>query len=344
MVNHQGITTHKPWLHYRKLAIVFFFLFLFLAGTLSAEASGQNIHEYSGEASVVNIQLLWKKINLVEVGPLPESGGALERTLLEKSLLGTLNARVLHATTIGLGDNARSEASVADVGVTVSGVSISASVLMAEAGASCVDGETLLFGRSHLANLVVNGHAIEVSGEPNQAIDLPGVRVVINEQSASSNSISVTALHVSAPGLADVALSSAEAGIDCYQEPPPGQEGDDFVTGGGFISGTPSGETANFGVGGGIKNGDYWGHLTYIDQAANLKVHATAITGYEIINETTRKISGTARINNRSGYTFEVTVSDNGEPGVDDTFYIDLSNGYAAGGAVEGGNIQLHIR
>jgi hypothetical protein len=58
MVNHQGITTHKPWLHYRKLAIVFFFLFLFLAGTLSAEASGQNIHEYSGEASVVNIQLL----------------------------------------------------------------------------------------------------------------------------------------------------------------------------------------------------------------------------------------------------------------------------------------------
>jgi hypothetical protein len=35
-------------------------------------------------------------------------------------------------------------------------------------------------------------------------------------------------------------------------------------------------------------------------------------------------------------------VSDNGEPGRNDTFAIRLSNGYHASGSLSGGNIQLH--
>ncbi len=39
---------------------------------------------------------------------------------------------------------------------------------------------------------------------------------------------------------------------------------------------------------------------------------------------------------------FVVDVSDNGEPGRQDTFALRLSNGYSAAGTVQGGNIQLH--
>lgn len=346
MLHQRVLKTHYSVEDFRQVGkslLVIAFVFLFFTLTMSAEANGQNgDHEYSGQAEVVDIKVLFKRVNLIKAGPLPLAGGAYHNSLLEKSVLGLLNARVLHAATVGHGNMTHSEASVANIGVTASGISITADFLMAEANASCESGQAAFSGRSSIANLVVNGHPINVSGQPNQTINLAGVRIVINEQSQNGDEISVTALHVSALGLAEVKLSSAEAGIDCYEAPPPDQEGDDFVTGGGFVTGTPSGEKANFAIGGGIRNGDFWGHLTYIDQAANLKVKDLSITGYEVVNETTRRISGTARINNQSGYTFTVTVSDNGEPGTADTFFITLSNGYSAGGVLDGGNIQLH--
>jgi hypothetical protein len=55
-----------------------------------------------------------------------------------------------------------------------------------------------------------------------------------------------------------------------------------------------------------------------------------------------RRIEGTAKINGQSGFTYEVTVCDHGEPGDADTFDLSLSNGYAASGNLQGGNIQLH--
>src|SRR6266571_1159454 len=78
-------------------------------------------------------------------------------------------------------------------------------------------------GSSEVAGLVINGTAIAVSGNPNQTVDLPGLRVVINEQSGSANGnrsdITVNALHVrafdplSGQTLADVVISSAPAHI-----------------------------------------------------------------------------------------------------------------------------------
>src|SRR5213594_4989480 len=61
------------------------------------------------------------------------------------------------------------------------------------------------------------------------------------------------------------------------QQPPK-----DFVTGGGFIFCTPSGAMANFGVGGGVKNGAFWGHLEYNDHSTSppMQVHGTGVTGY----------------------------------------------------------------
>src|SRR2546428_3790807 len=133
----------------------------------------------------------------------------------------------------------------------------------------------------------------------------------------------------------------------------------DFVTGGGFIvgSGTSSlaaGVKANFAVGGGVKNGAFWGHLEYNDHSTNppMRVHGTGVTGYSLGMDASkpneRVITGTARINGIDGFTYKVEVNDVTEPGRGiDEFSIELSNGYVAGfeygdGPIAGGNIKLH--
>ncbi|MBI4659701.1 MAG: hypothetical protein HY735_12745 [Verrucomicrobia bacterium] len=130
-------------------------------------------------------------------------------------------------------------------------------------------------------------------------------------------------------------------------EPPP-PECDDFVTGGGWITGTPSGQNGNFGVHGGIQNGELWGHLNYVDHATGMHVVSTAVTGYFVMvgDPLCRVIDFEVTIDGVPG-TAEVIVCDHGEPGRLDSFTIFLSNGYEAGGDLGetmdgGGNIQLH--
>lgn len=128
--------------------------------------------------------------------------------------------------------------------------------------------------------------------------------------------------------------------------PPPTVECDDFVTGGGWIVGTPSGAKANFGVHGGIRNGGFWGGLNYIDHGNRMHVSSTAVTGYTHISDVGRQITFNVTIDGEPG-TAIVKVYDNGEPGRDDVFEIQLSNGYSAGGDLGGsqkggGNLQLH--
>jgi hypothetical protein len=234
---------------------------------------------------------------------------------------------------------------VANLNLTVGGNTIAADFLMARASASCAPGGPVLDGSSEIVALVINGQATVVSGEPNQTILLPNGKVVINEQTRSVNKktgdITVNALHVVVNGVADVVISSAHADITC--QGPCACPGGDFVTGGGWITGTPSGARANFGVAGGIKNGALWGHLTYIDHGPDgPKVKGTGVTGYTVTGPTMRRIEGTAEVNGQGGFTYVVEVADNGEPGRNDTFSINLSNGYSASGSLRGGNIQLH--
>src|ERR1051326_6343186 len=82
-----------------------------------------------------------------------------------------------------------------------------------------------------------------------------------------------------------------------------GKDCEDRVTGGGWIVGTPSGGFANFGVGGGILNGEFWGHLNYLDHDADLHVKAVAVTGYEVDP------------NDTDGRLIDYDVTINGEPG-----------------------------
>ncbi len=122
--------------------------------------------------------------------------------------------------------------------------------------------------------------------------------------------------------------------------PVPPKKCRDFITGGGWING-PSGDKATFGVSGGIQNGRLWGQLSYNDHSG-VKVKSTSITGYFFIDAVTRQIEGIAKINGQGAYTYKVIVADNGERGRNDTFSLEVSNGYSASGTLKGGNIQLH--
>jgi hypothetical protein len=310
--------------------------------TLGADSSSA----FSGQATVVRATLpLVGTVVLSDTGPLPQSGGALEASLLNVSVPNLLSAEVAHASTIGQGDRSRSEASVASLALTVDGTTVEAALLSSHAMAVCGTGGPSTSGSSEIAELVINGQQVVVTGTPNQTVLLPdGGRVIINEQSSNGpGDITVNALHVTVAGIADVIIASAHADITCPSPPPqPPCPGSDFVTGGGWIP-APSGAKANFAVAGGIKNGGFWGHLEYIDHGdGHPKVHGTGVTAYTVTGPTTRHIEGTADIDGRPG-TYQVDVAGNGEPGRNvDSFSLTLSTGYSASALLGGGNIQLH--
>ena len=321
-------------------------LSLIAFGPRHATVRADSSPAFSGQAIVVRAALpLAGTLDLGDTGPLPQSGGAQEASLLDLSIPGLLTAEVGHASTIGQGDRSRSEASVANVATTAGGNTITADFLMARAMATCGPGGASTSGSSEIAQLMINGQTIDVTGTPNQTIQLPlGVgKVIVNEQSSSGpGDITVNALHVVVTGVADIVVSSAHADITCAG-PPPSCSGSDFVTGGGWIA-SPSdpGAKANFAVAGGIKNGAFWGHLMYVDHGFNgPRVKGTGVTAYTVVDPTTRDVDGTAEINGQPG-NYQADVTDKGEPGRDDVFVLKLSNGYSAGGNLAGGNIQLH--
>ncbi len=126
----------------------------------------------------------------------------------------------------------------------------------------------------------------------------------------------------------------ADGGNDCTCS--------DFVTGGGWITGTPTGARGNFGVGGGLKDGALWGHLLYIDHDSKIRVKGTEVTGYEVVDDETRRISGNCTINGQGGHTYVVEVADHEDAVPGYTFSISLDTDYSAKGELGGGYIAIH--
>jgi len=338
-------------------------------------APGANATTFSGQAVVLKGKVAGIGLpciagpsgcsGVVDTGPLGPEGGALNSTLvcypdgpncfvgLPDLTNGALHAEVLHAATVAHGSKSRSEASVANLAVSAAGHTIGAGFLMARAEASCTDGNASVSASSEIAELMIDGRKIDVTGGVNQPVGLPGGGfVVINEQVATVNAdncdVTVNALHVLGPVLipwtdTNLIVAQAHADIVCARPAPPPKcnNAKDFVTGGGWILTQTS--RANFAVAGGIKNGAFWGHLTYIDHGTGMKVKGSGVTAYNGTG-TARHIEGTAEVNGVGGYTYSIDVADNGEPGRDDTLGIVLKgpSPYAAGNKLSGGNIQLH--
>lgn len=308
----------------------------------SVQAFAEQSTTYSGRAIGVLVDTALADIKLADTGDLPKEGGIRDSTVLKVNH-ELVEASVFLSVTSGFDNKAQSEAATADV-TLLSGTpnQITADFVRANSIAIC-DGTN---GSSEIVNLQVAGQNVAVSGQPNQKVEVPGVlTLVINEQIDSShdntNEITVNALHLTLLTGEEVIVSSAYSDISCGQkEPEPTPK--DFVTGGGFIN-TDDGK-ANFGFVAGFKpNHDTLsGNLNYVDRAADIHLKSQSITSYGGEGNT-RTFSGDATINGEGGFTYTVTVSDNGEPGKDkDTFSIEISNGYRASGVLAGGNIQLH--
>ncbi|NNC77662.1 MAG: exo-alpha-sialidase, partial [Woeseiaceae bacterium] len=107
------------------------------------------------------------------------------------------------------------------------------------------------------------------------------------------------------------------------------------VTGGGKIDG----KNVNFGFKADHAPG---GNLNYQDKSVKMHLTSDTIDTFTADNANNQvTFTGTGRVGN-DFVTFLVTVTDNGEPGRDDTFQIELSNGYSKVGTLSGGNIQVH--
>src|SRR6266699_1870306 len=221
---------------------------------------------FQGQAAAVSGIAAVSSVAIADTGALALSGVALEAAALETSLAGGLSAGVSHAAVIAGGNAASAEAAVANVSLTAAG---------------------FLSGATTITAAFVMSRAVAVTEAANQIVFLSdGGFVIVNEQIAGAGVITVNALHViDAIAGVNVVFGSSTIGVLCefvISPTPPSSEGPscDFVTGGGWITGTPSGAKANFGVAGGIKDGAFWGHLNYIDHFDGMHVKATAVTGY----------------------------------------------------------------
>jgi hypothetical protein len=138
----------------------------------------------------------------------------------------------------------------------------------------------------------------------------------------------------------DLVVASAHADIRCATQAARCPGGQDFVTGGGWIT-TASGSRATFAVAGGPGG---WGHFEYIDHGSGLRIKGTGVTLYGpgTTGPTSRQIDGTAQWTGGGG-TYSVEVADNGEPGhYTDLFWMKAPAVERAN--LDGGNIQLHCK
>jgi hypothetical protein len=319
---------------------------------------------FGGRATVVTGTVAGMPVSVVDTGPVQPGGDALEASLLcypaaagctvgvPDATGGAVQADVFHASAVAGGTRSHATATVADTTLNVAGHTIKATFLAADADVSCSNGVATVGGSAEIAQLVIDGQAIPVTGQANQSVPLPGGgNVVINETgtSASANrgSADVSALHVVVPsvlgvGATDVQVAKAHADAGCAS-PPPSAACDpklDFTTGGGWV---PSGASkANFAVAGGWKNGGFWGHLEYIDHATGMRVHSHKVLDYLIISPTLRRI--TFEQSDETGLlptVYQVWVEDNGEGAkatLKDTFGFQTPAAEPLGG----GNIQIH--
>jgi hypothetical protein len=147
---------------------------------------------------------------LASTGALGGPTDAREASQPAGDLLGALTAEAPRAITIGYPDQVDSEASLANLALSIAGNTIGADFLMSQASAILGGGGT---GSSIISNLSLNGVPVWVSGAPNQTISISGGQMVINEQSTSPTGVVANALHVIVGGVADVVIGSAVAAI-----------------------------------------------------------------------------------------------------------------------------------
>jgi hypothetical protein len=319
--------------------------------------------DFGGGATVVYVtnRCTGRDLTIGATGSASQNGGILEITVGPTNASGpsgTISLITGEGLTIGSANQTHSEVTVDDFSATLIGTNgishnISFDFLKVRADAQATSGGATVSGSTILNGLVIDNVPITVTGAANQMIALSGGgTVVINAQTSTVNgnqgAITVVGLTITVDNCLIVTVGVAQAAVGFTGNPPPpppGQSGCDKLTGGGFIIAT-EGAKGSFGVSGGIRRGQFWGHLNYIDHATGMHVKSTSVTGYAVIDAVTRRIDYNVDVDGSAG-TCTVIAADHGEPGRNDIFDITVSNGYHAGGDLGGsgsggGNIQLH--
>jgi hypothetical protein len=284
-----------------------------------------------------------------DTGDLPASGGMLTASEDSAVVADLLTVHDLTASTTGENGEVNSDAAAGALSVTVGGQSITATSVSAHAHAACdTDGVVTTDGDVEIVGLELDGVPVDVTGELGQMVMLTGGTMTLNSQQIlggegeddhDTSGLAVVAISLVMDDGVRVDLADARAEASCRFV----GACHDSVSGGGWTTGTPSGAKGTFGFSASEGDGTPWCSLSYIDHAAEpMRVLGRGATGYEVVDETTRRITGNAEVNGEGGYTYQLEVSDMGEPGRGDTFSLTLSSGYSASGTLEGGNIQLH--
>ena len=306
---------------------------------------------YSGRAALVMGTINGTNFTLGDTGEIPATGGAIDSGLLSINIANVITAEIVDSSIVAQNHVSHAEASLANFEVNIDDHNITIGFLRTFAETRCTGLETSSDGGVEIASLIIDGTPHTVTAALNQVITVNnsggGVAgtITINEQDLSEDDddhsidLTVNALHFDFPDF-DVIIGHVHSDIACGEDED--ESDDDFVTGGGFINGPTLGNKANFGFAGGTRDGDLWGHLVYHDHGDGTKVESLSITDYVVVDANTRRIEGAAEVDGVSGFTFIVEVTDNGEPGTNDEFSIELSNNYSASGDLQGGNIQLH--
>lgn len=288
-------------------------------------------------------------LNVADTGELDPAGGMRDAALAVVATPQPLqvDTGVVTAVTVGSGTGTDSSAATTTLELNLAQLlSVDAGVLQSNAVATCVNGAPVYSGSANIADLVIQGNAIPITGERNQTISLLGLAtIIINEQIQDGGRFIVNALHVKLGGAltlgitADVVISQSVAGINCASVVTCPVR--DFMTGGGYIT-LPSGEKGTFGFVGGQKANGLQGHLQYNDHGGGPIVRGDAVTAYSGTG-TARSIGYRCTVGGTDS-TCQLGVADNGTPGGGvDAFALTGGNYSANGPVITKGNIRLHV-
>ena len=321
-----------------------------------------NRTDFAGGATVITItnKCEGRLLTIGATGPVLRRGSIVEVTVGPTNVsgpAGQLDLLFGEGLTAATANQTHSEVTLDNLSLTLIGTNgishtFTLDFLKTTADATATSSGIVTAGATVINGLVIDNVPITVTGEINQMVALSGGgTVAINVQnsntSRNSGAISVAGLMISLDNCLMVTIGLAQAGVSFTGAPPgpPPSSACDKLTGGGFII-LDGGAKGTFAVSGGIRRGQFWGHLNYIDHSTGMHVRSTEVTGYAVVDATTRRIDYNVDVDGSAG-TCTVLAADNGEPGRDDMFDITVSNGYHAGGDLGGsgsggGNIQLH--
>ena len=345
------MTTHSRRPHLRVACVTVLFLVAGFRGISTGAVGDRPV--FSGRATAVQATVLsLPPITLADTGyfespeflppaPCTEEGISIPNV--------SVGAEILCASTRGKGDHSMSNAHVAALDAQVADLHVTATLLRSDAKAGCNILTPVLSGQAHVLEAQVG--PVTIDADPllptprNQKVFLPGgsgAYFIIAEQATTSTGnrgdITLTALRVVVPGVADVAFARAHADIVCQGNPVcPGPH---FVTGGGFLNDEHG--KKHFVIA--FREGDLnWGHLMYSDKDSSAKLRAAKpFTSAKVYPEG-KEGGGTLIGTTTAGNAFKAHITDNGEPGREDVFELFSPEGTTlATGNLAGGNIQVH--